>query len=91
MNSVIIKANNRPSETFDRHKLWQSIHASCLSERTQKGAAESAADHVSDGVIAWLEHRPEVTSKDIRRIAGHHLTRYHPGAAYLYEHYKHTL
>lgn len=89
--TLIVKSGTRASESFDQRKLWQSIRASCLSERAQEGTAETTADRVSDAVVGWLEHRPEVTSSDLRRIASHHLARYHPGAAYLYEHYKHTL
>lgn len=88
----IVKAQGkRPSETFDRHKLHQSIRAACLSVRSHDGEATNTADKVCDAVILWLEVRPEVTSSDIRRVASKHLTRYHPDAAYLYEHHRYTI
>lgn len=88
----IVKARGtRPTETFDRAKLHYSIKAACLSERSHDGAAEHTADKVCDAVIIWLEQRPEVTSHDIRRIASRHLSRYHPDAAYTYEHHRYTI
>jgi hypothetical protein len=42
-------------------------------------------------VLGWLRTRPEVTSSDLRRIAGKQLKRHHPDASYLYEQHRMTL
>ena len=88
---IVKSSGKRPTETFDRTKLHYRIKAACLSERSHDGAADSTAEKVCDAVIVWLEERPEVTSHDIRRIASRHLTRYNPGAAYIYEHHRFTI
>jgi len=72
-------------ERFVREKLHNSIVAACLSVRVPEGQAETTAHAVCDGVIVWLQQRPEVTSQDIRTVATRHLKSYHPEAAYLYE------
>jgi transcriptional regulator NrdR family protein len=85
---IIKRAGRRPSESFNRQKLHDSIVAACLSAGTPTGHAEQIARNVVDAVIAWLQSRPEVTSEDIRRIAAKHLRTFHPDAAYLYEHHR---
>lgn len=89
----IIKAKGkRPTEDFDRAKLHKSIHAACLSVRSHEGEADQVADKVCDAVVLWLEDdRPEVTSNDIRRVASKHLQKFHPDAAYIYEHHRFTM
>lgn len=82
---IVKQRGGRPTERFDPAKLHASIRAACLSVRSPEGEAETTAKNVVDSVIVWLEARPEVTSQDLRRIAGHHLRKYHPEAAYLYE------
>lgn len=88
---VVKRGGKRPTEDFNRHKLHHSVRAACLSVRSPEGEAETTAEHVCSAVIVWLETRPEVTSGDLRRIAGHHLKKYHPEAAYLYEHHRFTI
>lgn len=85
---VIKRGGERPTESFLRHKLHTSIVAACLSAQCPPGQAESIADAVSDRVIEWLEVRPEITSHDLRRVAGRHLQVHHPDAAYLYEQHR---
>ncbi len=88
----IIKSHGtRKTESFDQAKLHHSIKAACLSVRSRDGDASDAADKVCAAVMRWLDIRPEVTSDDIRRIAGKHLARYHPDAAYMYTNYRHTI
>ena len=82
---IVKQRGGRPTEQFDPAKLYASIRAACLSVRSPEGEAETTAKNVVGSVIVWLEARPEVTSQDLRRIAGHHLRKYHPEAAYLYE------
>ena len=90
--TVIIKRQGqRPTESFDRSKLHQSIVAATLSARTPEGQADSIAVAVTDYVLNWLESRPEVTSHDIRLVATRHLRAHHPDAAYLYEQHRTTL
>lgn len=85
---VVKRSGRRPSEKFDSEKLLQSIRAACLSVRSPEGQAESTATHVTNAVIIWTESKPAVTSQDLRRLAAVHLERYHPEAAYLYQHHR---
>lgn len=85
---VVKRAGLRKSESFDADKLQHSIRAACLSVRSPEGEAELTARHVTDAVIIWCESKPVVTSHDLRRLASAHLHRYHPEAAYLYQHHR---
>lgn len=85
---VVKRSGRRPTESFDQDKLLRSIRAACLSVRSPEGEAESTARLVTDAVIIWATDRSAVTSHDLRRLAGTHLERYHPEAAYLYQHYQ---
>jgi transcriptional regulator NrdR family protein len=90
--TVIIKRKGqRPTETFNRDKLHQSIVAASLSARAPEGQADNIAYAVTNYVLEWLESRPEVTSHDIRLVATRHLRAHHPDAAYLYEQHRTTL
>ena len=85
---VVKRGGHRPSEAFNADKLQRSIYAACLSVRTPAGEAESAAGHVTRHIIIWLQNRPVVTSRDLRHLASLHLERYHPEAAYFYQHHQ---
>ena len=90
--TVIIKRQGqRPTESFDKTKLHQSIVAASLSARAPEGQADTIAYAVTNYVLDWLESRPEVTSHDIRLVASRHLRAHHPDAAYLYEQHRTTL
>lgn len=81
----IVKHRNRKNpERFDTDKLLKSIRSACLSVRCPEGQAETTANQVTGAVIVWLNTRPFVTSHDIRMIAGRHLERFHPDAAYIF-------
>lgn len=82
---IVKRGGKRPSEPFNPHKLHVSVRAACLSVRTPDGEAEMTAAAVTNAVITWLHAKTEVTSRDLRRIAGGHLRTFHPEAAYLYE------
>lgn len=86
--AYVIKRGTHDSEAFDPLKLHQSIVAACLSVRALEGEAHVTAERVCRHVISWLLTKTEVTSADIRRVAGAHLQAYHPEAAYLYEHHQ---
>ncbi len=86
--NIIKREGRRPSEPFQRHKLYASVRAACLSVRSPEGVAESTANNVCDAVILWLETKPEVTSADLRRKATETLESFHPEAAYLYKHHR---
>lgn len=88
---IVKRAGKRPSEPFARDKLHASIIAVCRQVRSTEGSAQSAATAVCDTVVLWLADKPEVTSDDIRRIAGTALTRHNPDAAYLYAQHKHII
>lgn len=86
MAAHIVKRGSRHHiEHFSPEKLETSILAACLSVRTPEGQAETLAKRIVTHVNDWLEEKAEVTSNDVRRVAGFHLTKYHPEAAYLYE------
>lgn len=85
---VVKRSGKRPSESFDADKLLHSIRAACLSVRSPEGEADSTASAVTHAVILWVESKPAVTSRDIRRLATAHLERYHPEAAYIYQHHR---
>jgi len=88
---IVKRSGRRPTESFDRQKLYDSILAACLSAQTASGHAESIARAITDEVLEWLSSRPEVTSHDLRRVAARHLKNHHPDAAYLYEQHRITL
>lgn len=88
---VVKQAGRRPTERFNPDKLLQSIRAACLSVRSPEGEAEDTAKTVTSAVIVWCEAKPAVTSHDIRRLASAHLHRYHPEAAYLYQHHRNII
>lgn len=86
--AYVIKRGTHNSEQFDPLKLHQSVRAACLSVRALEGEAHLTAERVCRHVITWLTTKTEVTSADIRRVASHYLSIYHPEAAYLYEHHE---
>jgi hypothetical protein len=88
---VVKNTRHKHPELFDRDKLHKSIVAASLSSGAPTGHAESIARRVTDEVVGWLEHRPEVTTNDLRRTAARYLKTYHPDASYLYEHHRTTL
>ena len=87
----VVKTGAKRTEPFSRSKLHASIHAACLSVKAHDGEAEKNAAKVCDAVIIWIDDRSEITSQDIRHVASKHLKKYHPGAAYIYEHHRLTL
>lgn len=88
---VVKRGGRRPTESFERAKLLDSIRAACLSVRTPEGEAESTASTVTNAVILWLNTKPAVTTLDLRRVASVHLTRYHPEASYFYQHHRNII
>ena len=88
---IVKRGGERPSEAFQRKKLHDSIVAACLTAGAPMGQAEAIARNISGSVLNWLETRPEVTSHDLRRVAGRHLRTHHPDAAYLYEQHRNIL
>jgi transcriptional regulator NrdR family protein len=85
---IIKRDGERPTESFHRDKLHNSIQAACLSVRSPIGEAEMIAKNVCDAVIKWLEVKSEVTSSDLRRKAAETLAIHHPEAAYLYQQHR---
>ena len=83
----VVKADGR-SEEFDPAKLHTSIVQTCLSVKTPEGQAELIAKTAVVGVLDWCQGRPEITTRDIRRIAEQMLTRHHTEAAYLYKQHR---
>lgn len=89
MNSYIVKSGDiSQSEKFDPLKLHDSLMAACLAVRSLEGEAHMVAQRITEKVIDWLDTKVEVTSDDVRRVAGGNLQVYQPEAAYVYEGYK---
>lgn len=89
---IVVKRNGeRQTEPYDREKLFASVQSACLSVRSHEGEAELTTNKVCDAVDIWLAKHPEVTSGDLRRIAGNMLQQFHPEAAYFYSRHKHIL
>ena len=85
---VVKRGGRRPSESFQREKLYASVLAACLSVRSPDGQAAMTADQVCIAVISWCHTKPEVTSNDLRRKATESLETFHPQAAYLYKNHR---
>jgi hypothetical protein len=85
---VVKHGGYRPTESYNPSKLHASIVAACLSTRTPTSVADAIADYVCGAVAQWLTRRPEVTSTDLRIVAGKHLRHRHPDAAYYYEQHR---
>ncbi len=83
MNKRIVK-RAKHTEPYQADKLQASVHAACLSVRELVGSAELTAARVVGHVEDWLEQKQEVTSSDLRRVAGRALQNYNPDAAYVY-------
>lgn len=88
MVDVIKRDGRRSSEEFEEAKLHSSVLAACLSVRSPEGEAETVAHTVTDAVSTWCKTKPEVTSNDLRRKATEILEKYHPEAAYFYQHHR---
>lgn len=85
---IVKRGGKRPSERFERDKLYASVYAACLSVRSPEGHAKQTAAAVCDVVEQWFENKMEVTSEDLRRQATKALMIHHPEAAYLYKHHR---
>jgi len=88
-NTHVVKdGRHQHPEAFSEEKLHKSIVAACLSAGAPTGYSESIARRATEEVLLWLESRPEVTTRDIRRVTARALKTYHPDASYLHEHHR---
>lgn len=87
----VVKRGKRPTEPFDRSKLYHSVTAACLSVRTPSGQTEDIANAVCERILVWGKDKPEVTTTDLRLQATQVLQALHPEAAYFYQHYTHIM
>lgn len=76
------------TEPYDSRKLFASIYTACLSVREYPPTAELIAQEVVKEFEKWLEHKHEVTSNDIRRVAAKHLQVINPDAGHMYLHHR---
>lgn len=76
------------TEIYDERKLYASVYAACMSLRRPAPEAELVSEKVSADIAVWLTPKHEVTSADISREAGKHLSVYSPEAAYIYTHFR---
>ena len=88
MIDVVKRAGKRPTESYERDKLEQSIRSALRSVKTPDGQTEDTAHAVCDIVDQWLASRHEITSEDLRRKASEALHPLHPEAAFIYKNYK---
>ncbi len=89
--SVNVIKNNNKHEPFDAVKLHTSIYHAMLRLKNPDGSAHDTARHVVEMTIAWIDDKPEVTSKNLRTQAAKFLSKYNQEAAYLYKHHKHII
>lgn len=89
--NIVKRGGRRPTEEFSQEKLHKSLVAACIASGATPGQAEIAAHQAVNEVLKWLEKRPEVTSSDLRRVAGGALGKYHADAGYLYQQHRMTL
>lgn len=89
--NIVKRGGRRPTEQFNQEKLVNSLIAACITSGATLGQAEIAAHQALKDVLKWLEKRPEVTSSDLRRVAGRALSKYHTDAGYLYQQHRVTL
>ena len=86
MKCVVKRAGH--TEIYDERKLYASVYAAMRAVREPAGTAELVAKEVESKVQNWLEHKHEVTSNDLRRVAAEHLRNINPGAAFIYKHHR---
>lgn len=89
--NIVKRGSRRGTEEFNQEKLHRSLVSVCLVSGASPGQAESAATQTVSEVLKWLENRPEVTSSDLRRVAGKALSKYHTDAGYLYQQHRMTI
>jgi len=82
---TIANSRNGSSEEFNPLRLHSSLVSACIAARSYEGEAHKTAERVCRHVIDWIVSKNEVTTADIRRVAGDFLSMYHPDAATLYE------
>jgi len=82
----VIKSTGQ-TEAYESEKLYTSIYASCLGVHEPKNAAEVTAKKVVKDMDTWLGKQSEVTTADIRKMAGKYLSEINNHAGYLYLHH----
>lgn len=86
MKHIVKRAGH--TEPYDVRKLYASIYAACLSVREHPGSAELIAGAVTEDFEKWLSSKHEVTSNDIRQVAGNYLKVINPDAGHIYFHHR---
>lgn len=86
MKHIVKRAGH--NEEYDVRKLYASVYAACLTVREHPGSAELIAAEVCKKIDAWLTHKHEVTSNDIRAQAAKHLSAINPDAGHMYLHHR---
>lgn len=73
------------AEVYSHAKLRDDLAYFCTSVGSSEGATLDIVDRAAAKVTAWLEGKTEVTSDDLRRVAGETLELLCPEAGYLYK------
>ncbi len=88
--ATVIDSRTNAASAYDAGKLVLSIRHACHSVGIGDGAARDTAAQVEQAVAKWISNKTEVTSNDIRHVAGTKLQTLAPEAGYLYQH-EHTI
>lgn len=93
MNPIVRRTNvgKKSSEAYDETKLRQSLSEACYSVSVSEGATHDIVTQVIKSLQKWLDTKPEVTDRDIRRKASEQLETLCPEAGYLYKNQKSIL
>lgn len=75
-------------EYFDARKIYASVFSACMTLRMHDSEAELIADMVSHEVEALVKEKDEVTAHELHKMTAVIVKKYHPDAAYMYEHHK---
>jgi transcriptional regulator NrdR family protein len=75
-------------EYFDARKIYASVFSACMTLRMHDSEAELLADMVSHEVEEQVKKLDHVTSQILHKMVSDALEKYHPDAAYMYQHHR---
>jgi transcriptional regulator NrdR family protein len=76
------------SEYFDARKVYGSVYAACMTLRMHDTEAELIADMVSHEIEEQVKTKEGLTTPTLHKMVSESLLKYHPDAAYMYEHHR---
>lgn len=75
-------------EYFDPRKVYASVYAACMTLRMHDSEAEMIAEMVTHEVEDDVKKMSEITTHLLHKMISEKLKKYHPDAAYMYEHHR---